>query len=432
TAFDVGESISDISMYTNSYGVAVGNSGHVVRISTSTTVTEELVLDSPTGFYDVATPAAAVSYIVGLGVVAAYDNGGPEAPEQFAMESGDGTYTNSLLPTFTWDAAFDEISDILGYEFSLDESTWAKIGDVTTYTLEDDLTTGEQTVYVRAYDDAFNTGDSSALTITVDQTDPTVGSVTPLAATTGTSTQFRAEATDASGIDSCALYVDGSSVGAMSYDSAAEEYYRSRSFSTAGVYSVYAYCTDLAGNTQAGATSNLIVTVSTSTETPADETDETDEASAGDLIKTACPGGEDVNDPCRAVYFLGDDGKRHAFPNEKVFFTWYSDFDDVVVVSTSYMASVTLGRNVTYHPGTTMVKFPSLNTVYGVGEEGELRAVTSEDVAVSIFGSNWNTMIHDISEAFYGNYSFGDDIDNTSDFDPDEVEDSVDSINDIL
>lgn len=432
TAFDAGESISDISMYTTSYGVAVGNSGHVVRISANTTVTEELVLDSPTGFYDVATPAAAVSYIVGLGVVAAYDIGGPEAPEQFEMESGDGQYTNSLLPTFTWDAAFDEISDILGYEFSLDASTWAKIGDVTTYTLEDNLTAGEQTVYVRAYDVAFNTGDSSALTITVDQTDPTVGSVTPTTATAGTSTQFRAEATDASGIASCALYVDGSSVGAMSYDSAADEYYRSRTFSSAGTYAVYAYCTDSAGNTNAGTTASITVAASTTTTDTTDTSDDGDEATAGDLIKTACPGGEDVNDPCRAVYFLGSDGKRHAFPNEKVFFTWYADFDDVVVVSSSYMASVTLGRNVTYHPGTTMVKFPSLNTVYGVGEEGELRAITSQDVAISIFGSNWNTMIHDISEAFYGNYEFGDDIDSTSDFDPDEVEDSVDSINDIL
>ena len=79
-----------------------------------------------------------------------------------------------------------------------------------------------------------------------------------------------------------------------------------------------------------------------------------------------------------------------------------------------------------------MVKFITVNTVYGVGTSEELRAIASEDVAASIWGSNWNTLIDDISDAFYGNYTFGANIDSTSDFDPTVVKESVESILEIF
>ena len=157
------------------------------------------------------------------------------------------------------------------------------------------------------------------------------------------------------------------------------------------------------------------------------------EANAGDLVKMACSGGEDVNDPCKAVYYLGADGKRHAFPNEKVFFTWFDDFDDVVTITADEMASITLGRNVTYHPGTRMVKFLTVNTVYAVGVDGALRPIDSEATAIALYGSTWNQQIDDISDAFFGNYAFGDDIDAADDdYDRDEIEASVDVVDDIL
>ncbi len=37
----------------------------------------------------------------------------------------------------------------------------------------------------------------------------------------------------------------------------------------------------------------------------------------GDLIKIKCTG--DNESICRAVYYYGGDGKRYAFPNQKVF-----------------------------------------------------------------------------------------------------------------
>ncbi|MBI4435256.1 hypothetical protein HY630_01150 [Candidatus Uhrbacteria bacterium] len=157
---------------------------------------------------------------------------------------------------------------------------------------------------------------------------------------------------------------------------------------------------------------------------------ESAEAEPGNLVKLACVGETDVNNPCRAVYYYATDGKRHAFPNEKVFFTWFDDFDDVIEVSADFLSDLSLGGNVTYHPGTRMVKFQSVRTVYAVEAKGVLRAISSEAVASELYGIDWNQQIDDISDAFYGNYDFGEMIDSADDYDKDEVEDSVDSLDD--
>ncbi|HLD21190.1 MAG TPA: YCF48-related protein, partial [Patescibacteria group bacterium] len=157
---------------------------------------------------------------------------------------------------------------------------------------------------------------------------------------------------------------------------------------------------------------------------------ESAEVEPSNLVKLTCEEGTDVNDPCRAVYYYATDGKRHAFPNEKVFLTWFEDFDDIIEVSADFMSDLTLGSNVTYHPGTKMVKFQSVHTVYAVARYGELRAIASEDVASDLYGSDWNQQIDDISDAFYGNYDFGKAIDSADDYDKEEAEDSVESLDD--
>lgn len=294
---------------------------------------------------------------------------------------------------------------------------------------------GEIEVSVWCGDTSENVGIGDTVTVTVaeaeetdeDTTDPTVGAITPDEATEGTAVTLRASVADSGGMGTCVLYVDSTYVGSMTISGG----YASRSYTFAddGASVANAYCTDAAGNTTRGATTTIDVAAASDEETD-EEAAAVDEADEGSLIKLACDSDADVEDPCHAVYYF--DGKRHAFPNEKVFLTWYDDFDDIVIVTDEYMSSITLGYNVTYHPGSRMVKFVTVNTVYGVGADGELRAIASEEVAESIWGSEWNTLIDDISDAFYGNYRFGDDIDSTSDFDPDEVEDSVTDIEEIL
>jgi photosystem II stability/assembly factor-like uncharacterized protein len=156
------------------------------------------------------------------------------------------------------------------------------------------------------------------------------------------------------------------------------------------------------------------------------------EATPNSLIKLACASGAGVNDPCRAVYFYGSDGKRHAFPNDKVFFTWYENFNFVKEVSQTFLSSLSLGKNVTYHPGTKMVKFQSVTTVYAVSKTGMLRAIGSEQAAKDLYGMDWNKQIDDISDAFFGNYTFGTKIEKATDYDVAAEKTSVSSLDENL
>ncbi len=142
------------------------------------------------------------------------------------------------------------------------------------------------------------------------------------------------------------------------------------------------------------------------------------EISARNLIKLACESDADANDPCKAVYYIGADGKRHAYPNSRVFFTWYGDFDGVRVVSAETMGRYMLGANVIYRPGQRMVKFTTDPKVYVVGRGGVLRWVKTEALARAYYGMDWNTKIDDIPDAFYTNYTFGTEIEAESEFSP--------------
>ena len=126
-----------------------------------------------------------------------------------------------------------------------------------------------------------------------------------------------------------------------------------------------------------------------------------------------------------AVYYIGSDGQRHAFPNDKVYFSWYSNFNGIQIMDESQLASIPLGKNVTYKPGVKMVKFTTNSKVYAVSRNGVLRWITSESIATSLYGSNWTQRIDDISDAFFINYQFGTDINSASDYDPAAEEASV-------
>jgi hypothetical protein len=63
-----------------------------------------------------------------------------------------------------------------------------------------------------------------------------------------------------------------------------------------------------------------------------------------------------------------------------------------------------------------MVKFQSLAKTYAVSRGGELRWVKDEALAASLYGSNWNTKIDDVSDAFFADYKFGSDILTSADY----------------
>lgn len=149
-------------------------------------------------------------------------------------------------------------------------------------------------------------------------------------------------------------------------------------------------------------------------------TEESYEGTIGsrNLIKLVCPSIAASDHPCRAVYYVGVDGKRHAFPNSRVFYTWYTNFDSVRAVSAERLGQYMLGANVTYRPGARMVKFATDAKTYAVDQGGVLRWVKTEELAVALYGAAWNTKIDDIPDTFYMNYTFGEDVASDSDFNP--------------
>lgn len=112
----------------------------------------------------------------------------------------------------------------------------------------------------------------------------------------------------------------------------------------------------------------------------------------------------------RAVYYCGADGRRHVFPNPRIYASWYPDFSGVLTISDAEMAAVPLGKNVTYRPGVRMVKITTDPKVYAVARGGVLRWVTTVEIAATLYGSEWAKKIDDLSDAFFVDYVVGDPI----------------------
>ncbi len=139
---------------------------------------------------------------------------------------------------------------------------------------------------------------------------------------------------------------------------------------------------------------------------------------SGSLVKASLP----------AVYYVGADGKRYVFPNEKTYKTWYADFSGVLTITDAELAAMPIGGNVTYKPGVRMVKITTDPKTYAVGKGGVLRWVKTEAVAVALYGSSWNQMIDDVPDWAFTNYTIGADINGASDYSP-ASEASIASIN---
>src|SRR5688572_22567090 len=140
----------------------------------------------------------------------------------------------------------------------------------------------------------------------------------------------------------------------------------------------------------------------------------------GDLIKT-------TGNP--SVYYYGSNGKRYVFPNDKTYFTWYANFDNIKTIPLDQLGAIPIGGNVTYRAGVKMVKINTDPKVYAVSKNGILKAIASEAVAAALYGSDWNTKIHDIPDAFFVNYRVGAPINVAGDYNKDGIMNGVPSIN---
>lgn len=90
------------------------------------------------------------------------------------------------------------------------------------------------------------------------------------------------------------------------------------------------------------------------------------EPMAGDKIKVANGS---------AVYYIGDDMKRHLFSNEVTYWTWFSGSwsgQGVKTITQSELDAIGVGANVVARPGTDLVKFDNSPKVYVVSVDGML------------------------------------------------------------
>jgi len=112
----------------------------------------------------------------------------------------------------------------------------------------------------------------------------------------------------------------------------------------------------------------------------------------GDLVRT------NVKSPTGgyAVYYIKS-GKRYLFANEQTYRTWYvnsqgkSNFTPVKVITESEMFSYAWGGNVLYRPGTLLMTFDD-GIKYAVEPKGVIRRI-ADDVAASLYGASWATMV---------------------------------------
>lgn len=116
------------------------------------------------------------------------------------------------------------------------------------------------------------------------------------------------------------------------------------------------------------------------------------------------------------VYYLGRDGKRYVFPNDKTYLTWFPTFSYVRKLTDNDLIQTSLGGNVTYKPGSRLLKIDTDPSVYVVTHGGVIRKIASEELASQLFGSDWKSLVDDMPDPFFVNYKIGDPITDASQF----------------
>ncbi len=321
-----------------------------------------------------------------------------------------GKYTNDTTPTLTWTPG----SSATWYEVLLDNGDWISVGNVSSYTLWS-LPNGWHTFYVRSHDNAGDVSVSTGLTFEIDTVGPNVSAPSPLTAKTQTPVTFTVVAGSSDVMATyCGLYVHGKGAFDMTANFSSDA--RSRTFTRSITFTddrktaeVYAKCKDGDGNWTTGPTATVSI-ASYGASIPVVP------VAHGTVVIAACGAHAGAGDSCHTVYYIGNDGKKHSFPSESVYFSWFSSYANMVTTSKSALASIPTGGAVTYRPGTVLVKFPNSSTVYAVADGQVLRPIMNEAAAKAIYGSKWNSYVVTISESYKSNYTIGAKIYSSGDY----------------
>lgn len=371
---------------------------------------------------------------VSVGLVTTYTVPGPLADGSWTLElravDTAGNVGSSTTLTFAIDATAPETTLTVGppasttgtratFEFiATESSTFECRLDSGAYVpctspwMYEDLALGSHTFFVRATDGVLNVDATPASTTwtivagTPTDTTPPDTTITgsPAGTTTGTSATFVFTASEAATFE-CQL--DGSAYSSCSSP-------RSYSGLEVGAHTFAVRATDLAGNIDATPASFSWSVTTGAAPPPLPPPGEPATPPGllpvgffiGNRVKLADDGNLNTFGDT-ALFYLGANGARYVFPNDKVYFTWYADFSGTKTISAAALASIPLRGNVTYRPGVKMVKLQTSPTVYVASRGGLLRAVPSEAIASALYGTDWNRDIDDVNDAFWTNYEIG-------------------------
>lgn len=107
------------------------------------------------------------------------------------------------------------------------------------------------------------------------------------------------------------------------------------------------------------------------------------------------------------VFCLLPGNIRHTFPNLATYLSWYPTFEGIETVPDEALADFRLVRNVTLRPG-TLVKSQTMADTYLVTDIfGTMRHIPSEERAIELWGANWASLVRDIPDEFFTNYTIG-------------------------
>jgi hypothetical protein len=127
---------------------------------------------------------------------------------------------------------------------------------------------------------------------------------------------------------------------------------------------------------------------------------------AGDFIKSPY---------FSTVYFVTDELTRRPFMDSQTYFTYADSYDEVVTVTDATLTTLKLGSVMLPNPGVVLVKIQSDPKTYAVDESNNLRWITTEAVATSLYGSHWADYIIDIEPTFFTKFGTGASISGASD-----------------
>ena len=108
-----------------------------------------------------------------------------------------------------------------------------------------------------------------------------------------------------------------------------------------------------------------------------------------------------------AVYQINEDGTRSPFISEDHFFSRYTSFDEIDIISDEEMSGFALGAPVPFESG-SLVKFQTVSKVYLVEENNVLTWISSELIFLSL-GYNFN-MVNVLFDSLWPLYTINENV----------------------